>query len=150
MLKQSPDIDMLVVAIGGGGLSSGIATAAKAIKPEITVLGVEPVGAPTLTRALERGALVTLPGIETEAGTLAPRRSAEINFQIIRDTVDDIVLVSDEEMRAAARWLWFEMGLATELSGAAAVAALQSGKVTAPPESTIGAVVCGTGSDGIA
>jgi threonine dehydratase len=150
MLKQSPHIDMLVVAIGGGGLISGIATAAKAIKPEITVLGVEPVGAPTLTRSLEQGALVTLPAIETEAGTLAPRRSAEINFQIIRNTVDEIVLVSDEEMREAARWLWFEMGLATELSGAAAVAALQSGKVTAPPEATIAAVVCGAGSDGIA
>ncbi len=150
MLEQSPHIDMLLVAIGGGGLISGIATAAKAIKPGIKVVGVEPVGAPTLKESLACGALVTLPKIETEAGTLAPRRSAEINLEIIRNTVDDIVLVTDEDMREAARWLWFEMGLATELSGAAAVAALQSGKVTAPAQTTIAAVVCGAGSDGIA
>ena len=150
MLEQSPHIDMLLVAIGGGGLISGIATAAKAIKPGIKVIGVEPVGAPTLKESLARGALVTLPKIETEAGTLAPRRSAEINLEIIRNTVDDIVLVTDEDMHEAARWLWFEMGLATELSGAAAVAALESGRIEVPAEITVAAVVCGAGSDGIA
>ena len=113
------------------------------------MIGVEPVGAPTLSRSLERGALVTLPGIETDAVTLAPRRSAEVNLAIVRRHVDEIVLVSDEEMRDAARWLWFEMGLAVELSGAAAVAALKSGKAATPDDAIVAAVVCGAGSDGI-
>jgi threonine dehydratase len=150
ILKQSSHIDILLVAIGGGGLISGVATAAKAIKPGIKVIGIEPVGAPTLTQSLARGKLVTLPEIATEAVTLAPRRSAEINLGIIRNNVDDIVLVSDEEMREAARWLWFEMGVAAELSGAAALAALQSGKLDLPKDAAVAAVICGTGSDGIA
>ena len=142
-------IDTLLVAIGGGGLISGIATAAKAIKPDIRVIGVEPVGAPTLSESLAAGKPITLPKIETEAVTLAPRRSAEINLEIIRAKVDRIVLVSDEEMRAAARWLWFEMGIGAELSGAAAIAAIQAGKLDLPADSTTAAVICGVGADGI-
>jgi threonine dehydratase len=149
MLKQSSHIDTLLVAIGGGGLISGIASAAKAIKPGIRVIGIEPVGAPTLSKSLAAGKLITLPAIETEAVTLAPRRSAEINLEIIRDKVDQIVLVSDEEMRTAARWLWFEMGVGAELSGAAAIAAIQAGKVDLPKDSTVAAVICGVGDDGI-
>jgi len=149
MLKQSPGIDTLLVAIGGGGLISGIASAAKAIKPGIRVIGIEPVGAPTLSKSLAAGSLISLSAIETEAVTLAPRRSAEINLAIIRDKVDQIVLVSDEEMRAAARWLWFEMGIGAELSGAAAIAAIQAGKVDLPADSTAAAVICGVGDDGI-
>jgi threonine dehydratase len=149
MLKQSPDIDTLLVAIGGGGLISGIATAAKAIAPGIRVIGVEPVGAPTLSESLAAGKPITLRKIETEAVTLAPRRSAAINLEIIRRNVDQIVLVTDQEMRAAARWLWFEIGVGAELSGAATIAAIQAGKVDLPADSTTAAVICGVGSDGI-
>ena len=124
-------------------------SAAKAIKPAITVIGVEPVGAPTLKMSIEKGRLVTLPGIDTEAVTLAPRKSAEINLDIVRRNVDDIILVSDDEMREAARWLWFEAGVAAELSGAASLAALQTGRVGAPAESVVSAIVCGTGSAGL-
>ena len=123
MLKQSPAIDVIVAGIGGGGLIAGIAIAAKAIKPAIRIIGVEPAGAPTLSRSLEAGALVTLDRIDTAANTLAPKRSAEINLEIVRDLVDDIVLVSDRGMRRGAEWLWLEMGQAVELAGAAAVAA---------------------------
>ena len=113
------------------------------------MIGVEPAGAPTLSESLAAGGLITLPRIETRAVTLAPRRSAEINLEIIRRNVDRIVLVSDDEMRAAARWLWFEMGVGAELSGAAAVAALQSGKLDLPEDSRVAAVICGVGTDGI-
>ena len=149
ILEQAPDADVLLVAIGGGGLISGIALAAKALKPEITIIGVEAVGAPTLKRSVEAGQLVTLEKIETEAGTLAPRRSAEINLSIISSLVDDIVLVNDDDMRDAARWLWFEFGIAAELSGAAAVAAMQIGAFRPAEGAHVVALVCGAGTDGL-
>jgi threonine dehydratase len=149
LLSDVPDCDVLIVSIGGGGFISGIATAAKALKPEISVLGVEPVGAPTLKESLAAGGLVTLPEIATAAGTLAPRRSAAINLEIIGRTVDDIVLVSDDEMAEAARWLWFELGIAAELSGAAAMAALLAGKIAPSAGSVVGVLVCGAGTDGL-
>jgi len=149
ILRERPETDLLLVAIGGGGLMSGVATAAKAMKPEIRVIGVEPTGAPTLKESVAAGEVITLPSVETEAVTLAPRRSAEINLEIIRRNVDDFILVSDEEMRAAARWLWFELGIAAELSGAAVLAALMTGRVTPPPGARVTALVCGAGSDGL-
>ncbi len=149
ILDDAPDLDHVIVAIGGGGLISGIATALKARKPEIRVSGVEPVGAPTLTRSLEAGQVVTLPEITTAAGTLAPPHSAQINLDIVADKVDEIVLVDDEEMREAARWLWFELGIAAELSGAAAMAALLQGRLDVAPGARVCALVCGAGRDGI-
>jgi threonine dehydratase len=149
MLKQSPDIDVIVAGIGGGGLVAGVALTAKAIKPSIRIIGVEPVGAPTLSNSLQAGSLVTLDAIDSDANTLAPRRSAEINLAIIEKYVDEIVLVSDDEMRAAAQWLWFEMGQAVELAGAAAVAAIQTGKAAAPDDQIMAAIVCGTGTAGL-
>lgn len=149
MLKQSPDIDVIVAGIGGGGLIAGVAIAAKAMKPEIKVIGVEPVGAPTLANSLDAGALVTLDKIESKAGTLSPKRSAQINLDIIADKVDEIVLVTDEEMRDAARWLWFEMSQGVELAGAAALAAIRAGKVNAPEDQTVAAIVNGNGTAGI-
>ena len=149
ILQAAPGIDTLLVAIGGGGLISGVSTAARSLKPGIKVIGIEPVGAPTLYESLRAGKVVELPQITTTAGTLAPRRSAPINLEIIQQNVDEIVLVTDEEMREAARWLWFEMGIAAELSGAAAIAALLSGKVTTEPTEKVCALVCGAGRDGI-
>lgn len=149
LMRQVPDCDVMVVAIGGGGLIAGMAAAAKAIKPDITVIGVEPVGAPTHHASRKAGRVVTLDKIETAANTLAPRRSAEINFELISAHVDDIVLVEDEAMRRAARWLWAEFGVAAELSGAAAVAALQDRAYVPPAGSTVAALVCGAGSDGM-
>ena len=81
VLKQSPGIDVLVVAIGGGGLISGVATAAKAMAPGIRVVGVEPVGAPTLSAALAAGAVTTLDTIETDAVTLARQCALAFGFQ---------------------------------------------------------------------
>ncbi len=149
ILADAPDIDMLLVAIGGGGLISGVSSAARSVKPGMKVIGVEPIGAPTLYESVRAGKVVELSQIATAAGTLAPRRSAAINLEIIQQNADEIVLVTDEEMRDAARWLWFEMGVAAELSGAAAVAALVSGKVSPAPSEKVCALVCGAGSDGM-
>ena len=80
---------------------------------------------------------------------MAPRRSEPVNLAIVREAVERIVLVEDTEMRAAARWLWREIGVAAELSGAAAVAALLSGRYRPAADEQICAVVCGAGTDGI-
>ena len=148
ILKQSPAVDTVLVSIGGGGLISGVATAIKARKADVKVIGVEPTGAPTLKRSVEAGRLVELDTITTDANTLAPRRTERMNLDIVRERVDDIVLVDDDDMRDAARWLWFEMGLGVELSAGAAVAALRTSAYRASPDENICALVCGSGTDG--
>jgi threonine dehydratase len=149
ILADLPEVDTLLVAIGGGGLISGISFAAKALRPDIKVIGVEATGAPTLHDSLKVGEIVELASVNTQANTLAPRKTEPINFEIIRNWVDDIVLVSDEQMLAAARWLWFELGVAAELSGAAAIAALQSGAYQPAAHEVVCALICGTGTDGM-
>ncbi len=149
ILEQAPELDTVLVAIGGGGLIAGIALAVKAVNPKVKVIGIEPTGAPTLYESVRAGKLVELSRIDTAAGTLAPRMSAAINLGIIAEHVDEILLVSDEEMRDAARWLWFEHGIAAELSGAASLALLLSGKYKPKPNETVCALVCGAGTDGL-
>lgn len=149
IVEQIPDVDTVLVAIGGGGLIAGVATAIKALRPGVRVVGIEPEGAPTHHASRAAGGLVTLDAITTVAGTLAPRRTEQINYDLVSAHVDDLVLVSDDAMREAARWLWFECGLAAELSGAAGVAALMTGAVTVRPGSTVCALVCGSGTDGM-
>ncbi len=115
ILEDAPGTDLVIVAIGGGGLISGVGSAFHALEPGARVLGVEPTGAPKITESLKAGKVVELPAVTTAANTLAPRRSEEMNFEIIRRTVESVALVTDEEMREAARWLWFEAGVAAEL-----------------------------------
>ena len=149
VLNDAPNTDILFASIGGGGLISGTAMAAKALKPDIKVIGVEPTGAPTLRESVAAGELVELPTIHTEVNTPAPRRSEEINLALIQKNVDEIVLVTDEQMRHAARWLWQEFAIGVELSAAASIAALQS-EVFLPNEGAVCTVlVCGAGKDGI-
>jgi threonine dehydratase len=76
------------------------------------------------------------------------RKTEEINYEIVRKNVDDIVLVTDEEMEAASRWLWFEMGVAADLSGAAAMAALNRGVPGFDGKKHICVLVCGAGAEG--
>lgn len=149
ILEDLPDVDVVLVAIGGGGLISGVSLALKRLKPAVRVIGIEPTGAPTLYRSLEADRLIELAEITTAAGTLAPRMSAAINLAIIKQHVDQIVLVSDEEMEQAARWLWVEMGIAAELSGAAALAAYLTGKVQFTHGERVCVLVCGLGADGM-
>ncbi|MFE4107740.1 threonine ammonia-lyase, partial [Almyronema epifaneia] len=149
ILEQIPNVDTLIVAIGGGGLISGVSTAAKAIRPKIKIVGVEPTGAPTLLTSVQCGQVTELAEITSLANTLAPRKTEEINFDLVSQHVDEIVLVSDEAMRDAARWLWFELGVAAELSGSASVAALLSGQYQPAPGEKVCALVCGAGTDGM-
>ena len=149
MLKQSPECDVFVIAVGGGGLIAGLASAIHQIKPTARIIGVEPEGAPTLARSMAAGELVTLDAINTRASSLCPRRSAPINLDIVRQAVEQIVLVSDEEMVAGARWLWDEMGVAAEMSAGAAVAAVQCKRIAIDADETLGVLICGAGTDGL-
>jgi threonine dehydratase len=150
ILDQAPEMEELLVAIGGGGLISGIGLAVKALRPSVRIVGVEPTGAATLYESVKAGRVVELPDITTGVPTLAALRTEPINLEIVQRCVDEIVLVTDDAMREAARWLWFEMGIAADLSGAASVAALRSGKVHPGEGSTVCALISGAGSDGLA
>lgn len=149
VFEQAPEVDLFVVAIGGGGLVSGVAAAAKLLRPSVRIIGVEPEGAPTLTESLRAGAVIELASVNTAAGTLAPRRSDALNLAIIRETVESIVLVTDDEMRDAARFLLSEIGIGAELSGAAALAAVLSGRALLGTAKHPCALVCGAGSDAL-
>lgn len=149
LLEQLDDFDTVLVAMGGGGLISGIGTALKALKPKARVIGIEAAGCPVLLRALEAGENRGLDEVTTRVATMACARTEDAIFEIVRDTVDDIVLVDDEEMLQAARWLWFEMGLAADLSGAAAIAALREQRLSIRPGERICAIICGAGPDAL-
>lgn len=149
VLESAPECDLFVVAIGGGGLVAGVAAAARALSPGVRVVGVEPVGAPTLKESLDRGEVVTLPAITTRANTLAPRRSDAYVFDVVKRDVDGVVLVTDEEMAAAARWLLSATGLGAELSGAAALAAVLFGKVDLRGARAPCVLVCGAGDEAL-
>jgi threonine dehydratase len=149
ILDQMPDVDVILVAMGGGGLVSGVATAIKALKPSTRVIGIEAEGSPVLLRALEAGENVALEKITTSVATMACAKTDDAIFETVRDRVDGIVLVDDEEMKRAAAWLWFEMGLAADLSGAAAIAALREGRIKVRPGERVCAIVCGAGPDAI-
>lgn len=147
LYEQAPDTDALVIAIGGGGLIAGVGAAARLLWPGIRIIGVEPLGAPTLRESLRANRLIDLPEITTKAGTLAPRRSAQYTFEIVRRVVDEIVLVTDDEMRDAARWLLANVAVGVELAGAAAVAAVLTEKANIASAQRPCALVCGAGTD---
>ncbi|WP_033069475.1 threonine ammonia-lyase [Thalassospira australica] len=149
LLEQQPDLDTLVVAIGGGGLISGVATAARLLRPSIRVIGVEPTGAATLFESLKANEVVTLPSVNTAATSLAPRQSSALNVDLIGKNVDRIALVGDEEMKKAASWLWKELGISVELSAAAGIAAIMTDRLGVTDPGRVGVIICGTGTDGI-
>lgn len=129
ILRDLPEVDTVVVPIGGGGLISGIATAIKSLRKQARVIGVEPRGAPKMKRSLEAGKLVTLEGTNTIADGLKPVRAGELTFEHVKRYVDEVVLVSDEELRAAMKHLIVREKLMAEPSGAAPLAAVMAGKI---------------------
>ncbi|MCX5513945.1 serine/threonine dehydratase [Kaistia algarum] len=150
LLADHPEIDTVLVAIGGGGLISGMGVALKALKPSIRLIGIEPEGSPTLKASLDAGHVVRLPAITSRVATMSCAETEPSVFELVRAHVDDMVLVSDEEMLEASRWLWFEFGIAADLSGAAGMAAIRAGRVTFGAEQCVATLVCGAGPDGIA
>ena len=148
ILDDLPDLDAILIAIGGGGLIAGMATAIRARRPGVRIIGIEPVGSPTLRASLDAGEVVTLKEVTSRVPTMSCRRTDERVFDMVRRTVDEVVLITDEAMAEASRWLWFEMGVAADLSGAASLAALRQGLPGLAGAGHVCALVCGAGAEG--
>jgi len=124
LAAQVPDLDAVVVPIGGGGLCAGVATAVKLIQPRCQVLGVEPEGADTMRRSFAAGRPEAIDAVRTIADSLGAPHAAPYSFALCQAFVDRLVTVSDEALRDAMRLLFRGMKLAVEPAGAAATAAL--------------------------
>ncbi|HET6983439.1 MAG TPA: threonine/serine dehydratase [Myxococcaceae bacterium] len=138
--SQAPDLDTVLVAVGGGGLLSGVASW---YGRRVRLVAVEPELSPTLRCAFEAGCPVDAPVGGIAADSLAPRRIGERNFPILRDTVAEVALVTDEEIRAGQRKLWDLLRVVAEPGGAAPFAALLAGKVRTRDGERVGVVVSG-------
>jgi threonine dehydratase len=138
--EQSPDIDTLLVAVGGGGLIAGIAAW---FGGRVRVVGVEPEASPTLTMALEAGGPVDAPSGGMAADSLAPRRVGTLVYPIAKRLLDHVVLVPDDAIIRAQQALWETLRVATEPGGAAAFAALVSGRYKPRPGEHVGILLSG-------
>jgi threonine dehydratase len=138
--QQQPELDTLLVAVGGGGLIAGIAAW---YEGRTRIIGVEPEASPTLTRALAAGRPVDAEAGGIAADSLAPRRVGELVFPIARRHVERVVLVSDDAIRQAQHALWATLRLVAEPGGAATLAALLSHRYRPRPAERVGALVCG-------
>jgi threo-3-hydroxy-L-aspartate ammonia-lyase len=128
LLEDHPDVDLLLAPVGGGGLIAGSATAAKALRPAIRVVGVEPAAGDDTRRSLLAGERVRLPGVpRTIADGLQLDQPGELTFEVNRRLLDDVVTVTDEQIVEAMRFLFERCKLVVEPSGAVGVAAILSG-----------------------
>jgi len=143
IVRDWPDVDVIVVPIGGGGLISGIALAAKAFNPKIRVVGVESTGAPGMKRSVEAGRVITLDRVDCIIDGLRVKRVGERTFEIVRQVVDEIVCVPDEQIFEALVWVMHYAKLVPEGAAAAPVAALLQDVVTAPAGAKIACVLSG-------
>lgn len=146
ILEQCPEVRTVLVPVGGGGLLAGIATAIGVLQPSVRIIGVEPVGAAKLTAALAAGHPVTLDSTRSLADGLMPLALGNLPYAQIRGIVRESVLVTDEELGKAVRYLHQDVKLHTEPSGAATTAALMAGKIQ-PLEGPIVAIVSGGNVD---
>jgi len=124
LLEDIPDLDTVIVPVGGGGLISGIAIATKTLKPGIRIVGVQPEGAPAVYRSWKAGKIVETDSVNTVADGLASRKPLDPTFKIIKRYVNNIVLVTDQEIGEAVLTLLREAHILAEPSGAASMAAL--------------------------
>ncbi|WP_366923355.1 threonine ammonia-lyase [Metallumcola ferriviriculae] len=147
MLDQQPDLDAILVPVGGGGLISGIATAAKAKKTGVKVIGVEAAGAPSMKASLKEGKVNVIEGFNTIADGIAVKTPGDITFKIVKELVDDVVVVDDEEIATAVLMLLERSKMVAEASGAVTLAALLAGKVSLPGIQKAACVISGGNID---
>ena len=143
VLEDVPDVNVVIAGIGGGGLMSGVATAVKLNRPGARVIGVEPVGAPGMTESLKQGKPAHLDSVNTVADGLAAPFAGEHTLAHVQKYVDDVVLVTDEEIIEAMFLIMERCKVIAEPAAASSFAALLSGKVNVPAGSKVVCVLSG-------
>jgi threonine dehydratase len=143
LIRDWPDVDVVIVPIGGGGLISGVAQAVKAARPSVKVIGVESSGAPGMRDSVKAGHVVTLERVDCIIDGLRVKRVGETTFQVVRRFVDEIVTLPDEKIFEAMLWIMHYQKLVVEGAAAAPVAALLNGLVDLPKGAKVACVLSG-------
>jgi threonine dehydratase len=147
ILDDMPDVEVVIVAVGGGGLISGIASAIKMKKPDTRVVGVEPVGASAMWQSLRQNKAVHLDSVDTIADGLAAPFAGELNFELVKKYVDDLVLLTDDEFIEPICLILERTKLLTEPAGAASFATVFHNKVKIPQGAKVVCVLSGGNLD---
>jgi len=147
ILEEVPQSQMIICPIGGGGGISGVALATKQIKSDIKIVGVEAERSPSMLESIKAGKIIELSSANTFADGIAVRKPGKINFEIVKKYVDDIVTVSEEEMKSAIFTLAKEAKIVVEGAGASPVASLLSKKVLINNVSNIVCIITGGNID---
>lgn len=143
-IEQAPDLEAVIVPVGGGGLAAGLATAIRLAKPECRIFGVEPFGADTMYRSFEAGSPQSIEKIDTIADSLGAPYALPISYALCRASLEEVVRIEDAEMVAAMRFLAAHARLAVEPAGAAATAALLGPLRERLAGRRVGLIVCGS------
>ncbi len=146
LLEEVPDLDVLVAPVGGGGLLSGCVTAAKGVKPDIQIFGVETETSNDWWLSFQRGERVKIPPSDTIADGMRTQQPGELTWPIIRQNVADILLVSEAQVIEAMRLLLFRMKILAEPTGAVAPAAVLQ-RLVGPPGRKVGVIISGGNID---
>lgn len=147
LCEQVPDLEMVIVPVGGGGLLSGVATAVRSLRPDALIIGVEPAASDAVSQGLAAGQPVRLASSKTIADGLGAPMTGPNALEHVRAHVDDVVTVSEDDIAHALRMILERCKLLVEPAGAAAVAAVLSGAVTVPTGARVAAVLSGGNID---
>ena len=137
ILEQLPDVEQVVVPIGGGGLIAGVAMAIKTLRPRCRVIGVQAAGAPSMYESIRKDEIITLPHVSTIADGIAVKTPGNLTFEMVKTYVDDVVVVDDAQVAAAIVTLMEDQKTVAEGAGACAMAAVLSGLVDAESKKTV-------------
>ncbi len=144
LCEDAPPLELLIVPIGGGGLAAGIAAAVKQVQPSCAIFGVEPEGADTMRRSFASGRPQSIEQVRTIATSLGAPAAQPYSYSLCRHFLDDVVLISDEEIKRCMRLLFHEMKLACEPACAATTAALLGPLRQKAVGKRVGLILCGS------
>jgi threonine dehydratase len=147
IMEELPDVDLIAVPVGGGGLVAGISVAARAVRPGIRIVGVQAETCPSAHKAVETGERITVEALRSIADGITVRQIGRIPFDIVRKKVDQIVLASEDRIAEAVIMLLERKKILAEGAGAVCVAALLSGAIKAPQGSKVALVISGGNID---
>ncbi len=143
LMQQIPSIDLVIASIGGGGLISGIISAAQAFSTKTDVIGVETIGADSMYQSVQAGMIVELPAITSIATSLGARRTEQTQFEIVNEYAKDVVAVSDEMAAEEIIDLLNEEKLLVEPAASCTLSALTQGKIQVKPGANVVVIMCG-------